>query len=184
MKRKLEIKIIFENWTEININKIKVELIKLWLKVEVLKIDNITCLIEIQTFEISFSLDIVDVISYVLMKAKLLSAKEIKYKLEYYADYMHILHYFLLDFNLAKEEKEHVSWLFSKIIETPIYLDKELLQKWKIRLKNKNIINLDNLRKIFLLDKKILYINNSALKEKLMRFILDTRSKVWSYIFI
>lgn len=184
MKNKLEIEIIFENSTEFNTTKIKVELIKLWFKAEVSKINSFTCLIEIKTFEISFNLDIIDVISFILFKAKLNNIKEIKYKLEYCSNYLHILHYFLLDFELKEDEKEYITWLFTKIIETPIYLNKDLFKEWKIRLKNKNIINLENLRKIFFLDKKILHINNSALKEKLMRFILDIRSKIWTYIFI
>ncbi|MDD3793878.1 MAG: hypothetical protein PHI37_03640 [Candidatus Gracilibacteria bacterium] len=184
MKRKLEVEIILEKGETINTNKIKVELIKLGIKPELIQKSENICLIEFKTFEISFDLAIVDLICYILLKSKLKNVEKVNYKLEYYDDYNHILHYFLLDFELQESEKQHISQLFNKIINTPIYLNKELFQEGKIRLKNKNIINLESLRKIFFLDKKMLYINNCALKEKLMRFILDTRSKVGSYIFI
>lgn len=184
MKRKLEIEIIFDDSVTFNINKIKAEIIKLWLKADVIQKDENICLIELKTFEISFWLWIMDLISHILVKSKLKSVKKVNYNLEYFSNYEHILYYFLLDFDITNDEKEAIKDIFLKIMETPTYLNKDLFEKWFVMLKNKNVINLDSLRKIFYLDKKILYINNSALKEKLMRFILDMRSRVGSYIFI
>ncbi len=71
-----------------------------------------------------------------------------------------------------------------KLIETPYFISKKEYLNWKIRMKNKNMINKENLEIIFSLDINLKNISNQLLKDKFIYFVLNTRSRQWKYIFI
>lgn len=184
MKHELKINIILTNQIDIDKKKIIVELLKLWLDKPNVDINWNKIEIIIKTFEISFNLDVLDVIFYVIFKCKIIDMEEITYKLSYYEDYGLLFHYFLLDFKLENEEKEYLTDFLKKLVEAPYFLWKKEYSEWKIKIKNYYIINRENLFKFFTLDSKILKINNPELKEKMIDFIINTRSRLWKFIFV
>lgn len=184
MKHDLKIKIILENNINFDKNKIAVELIKLWLNKPIVDINWNQIEITIKTFEISFNLDILDIIFYTIVKCKITYIEEINYKLSYYEDYELLFHYFLLDFNLKTEEKEYLTIFLKKLVEAPYFLWKKEYSEWKIKIKNIYIINRENLFKLYMLDPKILKIDNTELKEKMVDFVINAKSRQWKYLFV
>jgi len=180
MKNTLDIKITFNKGYEINRIKIKLELLKLWFNTEVNVLEN-TCLIKIKWFEARFDLNLLDIIEHILLKMNLKYIKEIDYKLDFYTDYKYFLHYILLDFNLEKEEREYIKKIVLKLIESKTFLDWEKLKELQIVEKNKNPVTIGNIRNIFDLDHKLFKMNNYILREKLIKFIIGMRGKVWIY---
>ncbi|MGE4444367.1 MAG: hypothetical protein AB7E37_05225 [Candidatus Altimarinota bacterium] len=184
MKHELKINIILTNQIDIDKKKIIVELLKLGLDKPNVDINGNKIEIIIKTFEISFNLDVLDVIFYVIFKCKIIDMEEITYKLSYYEDYGLLFHYFLLDFKLENEEKEYLTDFLKKLVEAPYFLGKKEYSEGKIKIKNYYIINRENLFKFFTLDSKILKINNPELKEKMIDFIINTRSRLGKFIFV
>lgn len=184
MRHNLKINIIIEKEIKIDEKKIILELVKLWLNKPIITINWTHIEIIIKSFEISFNLDILDIVFYTIFKCNITNIKELNYKLSYYEDYELLFHYFLLDFNLEKEENEYLTDLLKKLVKAPYFVDKKEYLEWKIKIKNTYVINRENLYTIFLLDPKILKINNPKLKEKLIDFVLNTKSREWIYLFV
>ncbi len=185
MKNNLKIRFYLGSEDDkIEIKNIIIELVKLWINRPEVKKENDIIEITIKTFEVSFNLDAFDVIIYTIFKCNIKNIKKVDYKMNYYEDYEYLFHYFLLDFKLKKEEDEYLKSLLRKLIETPYFISKKEYLNWKIRMKNKNMINKENLESIFSLDINLKNISNQLLKDKFIYFVLNTRSRQWKYIFI
>ena len=184
MKQKLSIRINFNKETDIDTSRIKLELLKMWVKSEIKVNNKFTCSIKILNFENSFDLDTQDIINYLLIRSWIGDIKVIKYKLDLNSDYRYFINYFLLDFNLNIKQKEYLEKITIKIIESLAYIDKEKLKEWKIELVNETIIDASTLRTGFELDEVISKINNKVLNEKLIYFILKMRERVLTYMLI
>lgn len=181
MNQNLYIWINFINETNINITDLRIKLLKFWIKTDIKLKDKFNYIIRIKDFKETFTIDIDDIINFLIIKCELKNINIIKYKLDLYANYKYLIHYFLLDFNLKEQDKEYIENISIKIIEKEIYIDKEKFKELKVELVNDTIIDVSTLRTGFDLDEVISKINNRVLNEKLIYFILQMRKKVLTY---